>query len=242
MSLGMFSAIPVPKNSWNDKYMPLCVPCLPVVGVVLGSLWFGTAVFLQHVALPVMLRASVITVIPMLLSGFLHLDGYMDTSDAILSRRNLDEKRRILKDPHVGAFAAIMLAILLLFQFSSVYTVIMEEKELLALLFIPIISRCCAGLVLLKLKPMSETGFAAMFRAGTGPVHTVFIVFVMISALALTFGLSGIQALIVLLTETLAAVCVTAYVYRQIEGISGDLCGCIITVTELAGLLTLAIL
>jgi len=48
MSLGMFSIIPVPKNSWNDKYMALVIPNLPLVGVLIGLLWYGLAYALSR--------------------------------------------------------------------------------------------------------------------------------------------------------------------------------------------------
>ena len=58
---------------------------------------------------------------PWLATGFLHLDGFMDSCDAILSRRDLEERRRILKDPHTGSFAVISLVILTILSLGAFY-------------------------------------------------------------------------------------------------------------------------
>ena len=47
------------------------------------------------------------TAIPLLVTGGFHVDGFMDTTDALSSYREKEERLRILKDPHIGAFAVI---------------------------------------------------------------------------------------------------------------------------------------
>lgn len=49
--------------------------------------------------------------IPLIVTGGFHMDGFLDVTDALSSYRNTDEKERILRDPHIGAFAVIGLAI-----------------------------------------------------------------------------------------------------------------------------------
>mgnify|MGYP003392776405 FL=1 len=51
-------------------------------------------------------------VYPYLVTGFLHLDGFMDVTDAVKSWRDLERRREILKDSHVGSFAVINLVLL----------------------------------------------------------------------------------------------------------------------------------
>ena len=46
--------------------------------------------------------------IPLLVTGGFHLDGYMDTMDALHSYQKKEKKLEILKDPHIGAFSVIM--------------------------------------------------------------------------------------------------------------------------------------
>ena len=236
MTLGMFSIIPVPKNSWNDECMPLLIPSLPVVGALIGFIWYGSALLLSQTSLSLMIRSAIILFIPLILSGFLHMDGYMDTADAVLSRRDLPEKKRILKDPYVGAFSIFAAAVLIVFQFSAVHTILEEHRNLSVIAFIPVISRCIVGIAMINLKPAFETGYNASFRKGAKPRHTLFICILAAICISLAWLHPGIS-LLPLLIELFAGILVTIYLYRQFNGISGDLCGCIITVSEFAAIL-----
>lgn len=242
MSAGMFSIFPVPKNTYNKSYAPLVIPNLPVIGLLIGLTWYAVAILLTDSSVPQILQAAAITLVPYILSGFLHIDGYMDTSDAILSRRNLDERRRILKDSHIGSFAAVMLMCLFLIQFCSAYTIVTRSRYLSALIFIPTISRGVTGVALLNLKPISNTGLAADLRANTRPIHTLAVLIITAAGFIYALIFEEIIILIPLAVTLLAAVLTAIYVNRKLRGISGDLCGCIITVGEVAGLLCLALL
>ena len=51
------------------------------------------------------------TAIPILITGGFHVDGFLDTCDALHSYQPRERKLEILKDSHIGAFAVIMLAL-----------------------------------------------------------------------------------------------------------------------------------
>ena len=44
---------------------------------------------------------------PVIITGGIHLDGFVDTMDAINSYQPIERKLEILKDSHIGAFALI---------------------------------------------------------------------------------------------------------------------------------------
>ncbi len=92
--------------------------CLPFIGAVVGGLWALAAWGLGYLSCPGPVRALVLAAVPWLATGFLHLDGYMDVCDAVLSRRDLATRQRILKDSHCGAFAVISLGLLFMAQWS----------------------------------------------------------------------------------------------------------------------------
>jgi adenosylcobinamide-GDP ribazoletransferase len=242
MSMGMFTAIPTPFSKWEDRATNLVIPFFPAVGGVIGGIWFTTAYLLQLTGLSVMLKSAIIMLMPLLLSGFLHIDGFMDTTDAIFSRRDLSEKRRILKDSHVGAFAVIALAVLFLISFCSVHTFVSEGKNILVLLFIPVLSRCVTGVAVLRLKLISENSYAALFRKDTKPVY----IFVLAATAILCVWLATISGGVIMLAPLLVLIssgCLAAvYVYKELDGISGDLSGFILTVSELCAIMTAAVL
>ena len=158
MAWGMFLAIPCPKKLWSETARRKMLVCLPLVGLLVGGIWAGAWLLLRGAPGPV--RAAVCAAVPWLVTGFMHLDGYMDVCDAVLSRRDLPTRRRILKDSHCGAFAVICLVLLALGQWSLFLSA--ESIVWQALLLIPAAARACAGLAVLGLRPMDTSQYAAM--------------------------------------------------------------------------------
>ena len=164
MAWGMFLAIPCPLRRWNEKAREKMLVCLPLVGLAVGGIWLGLYLLLRHAAIGG-LYAFLMAAVPWLVTGFMHLDGYMDVCDAVLSRRELATRQRILKDSHCGAFAVIGMVLLALCQW-SVFLSGSADESLWGLLLIPVATRACAGLAVLKLRPMGTSQYAAMGRHG----------------------------------------------------------------------------
>ena len=157
MAWGMFLAIPNPLPRWNEKARGQMLTCLPLVGLLVGGLWTLCFWLLSRWTSPAV--RLLLAVLPWLLTGFIHLDGYMDVCDAILSRRDLATRQKILKDSHCGAFAVICIVLLALGQW-SLFLSAGEGRSLLGLCCIPAAVRCCAGLAVGKLRPMGTSQYA----------------------------------------------------------------------------------
>lgn len=239
MSLGMFWAVPLPVNLWDDSCMNLMLPCFPLVGGLIGVLWWGLAELIALIGIHTVLGAAVLTLFPFFITGFLHLDGYMDTSDAVLSRRPLEDKLRILKDPHTGAFAVIMLAVLFVLQFAAVYVIAENGKYLVMMTVIAVMSRCCSSMALLCLKAMPQSGYANMFKQNTGIAHKIFTIIIAVSAITLAYFLAGLCGIIVMTAVVIGYIGAMTYTYKEFKGVSGDLAGFALVVSELCGLIAL---
>ncbi|WRS27075.1 adenosylcobinamide-GDP ribazoletransferase [Oscillospiraceae bacterium MB08-C2-2] len=241
MTVGMFSILPVPPL-WEDSLMRLMLPLLPLVGLVIGALWMALAYLLEASALHPAMTAALVAVFPYVLTGFIHLDGYMDTSDAVLSRRPLEKRREILKDPHLGAFGAIMLAGLFLLAFAGAWAFIEGGENPLLLLLVPVVSRCGCGAATLALPPISNSGYAYTFQQTAGKQDKLVPVITAIAAGVTAFGLAGpLGAAVVLATA--GGFCIAmGCAFRSMKGVSGDLAGFALTVAELCGLWAAAIL
>ena len=85
----MFSALPVPQFEWNEKYAVRHV-CLPLIGLVCGGLWCLCGVL----PLPELARAAAFCLVPVAVTGGIHLDGYADTSDALSSYGDREKSLR----------------------------------------------------------------------------------------------------------------------------------------------------
>ena len=159
----------------------------------------------------------------------------MDTSDAMLSWRDREVRLKILKDVHVGAFAVIALALLMLFQFAACLSL----RMLFPLLLIPVLSRSGSALCVLLLRPLGHSEYA---KAADAPRS--FALAVCVEALLALFALvafGGWRAL----TAGMAAIAgyglSMRWCVRTLGGVSGDLCGFALTVSELCALFVLAI-
>ena len=103
VALAMFSALPVPQFDWNEKNMRYALCAFPLVGVICGALWC----LCGALPLPDAAQTAGFCLIPVWVTGGIHLDGYADTCDALASYGDTAKKLAILKDPHCGAFAAL---------------------------------------------------------------------------------------------------------------------------------------
>jgi adenosylcobinamide-GDP ribazoletransferase len=241
MAVGMFTGIPLPFYIWDEKLMPLMVAALPLVGLIVGGLWWGIGLIFTAFEPPAMLAAAILAVTPFFAAGFIHLDGYMDTSDALLSRRPMADRLCILKDPRVGAFAVVMLAVLFLLQFAAMYTVI-GGGYLALLIVICVISRGCSAFSILALRHMPQSNYAAMLGATRVAPHRIFVIIAVLGAMSLATLYAGIIGLIVALSVILSYGLAMRKVFKSFNGVSGDLLGYALIISELCGLIALGLI
>ena len=158
MCQSMFCAIPSPSQIWDEKAQDKMLPMLPLVGLELGLLWAVLDDLAMLLKLPGVVTALILGAYPFVVTGYLHLDGFMDVTDAVRSCRDLDRRREILKDSHVGSFAVIGLCLLLVTQVAFLTLGVGERK---ILIFLPAVSRCGSALAVMTLP--------AIFRAEKVP-------------------------------------------------------------------------
>ena len=242
MSISMFTILPCKAGIWDEKACKYLIPFYPIAGFFIGLIWYGLHYILQILSIPIMMETLILMVLPSVLSGFLHLDGFMDTSDAIGSRRNLEEKRKILKDSHVGAFAVIAALLWIFASFCSVYTILSEGKSVQSFLFIPIASRAFTGICVLNGRPISEQSYLTLYQKEKTKWQTLLQVaylFLCIGIPCLLFDIRSVLTLVILL---LAALLSARHAFLQLDGMSGDVSGYILTISELTALVAVALI
>ena len=239
MALGLYTVLPVGRR-WNEAYEGLLAPALPAVGLALGGLWFGLASLFSR-WMPRSLAAAAMAMTLPCLTGFLHLDGFMDVADAMLSSRPREEKLRILKDPHAGSFAVIALAGLLLLKAGACYGILEKGRALAALVCLPLVSRAGAALALMCIPPMAQSGYGRMNHHGASPAKKWFCAICMVAGTMVMFVFdwrSGAACLAAM--AGFAASC--AWALKGLGGMNGDIAGWSISCAEMAGLAVLACL
>lgn len=234
MCLGMFSAIPCPYRPWDEDSRGLMTACLPLVGALIGGIWYVLSC-VGNVILPNAISAALIAFLPFLLTGFMHLDGFMDTCDAILSWRPLEQRQKILKDVHCGAFAVVGAVLLVLSMFAAVWDV--RTGDLRPCVLIPVVSRCCSAFCVTFFRPIGHSEYAALQRNMGTPITSVVLLLLSFVISAVWCGGHGV---VCVLATLLGYGLAMAHAARMLDGVSGDLAGYALCVGELCGLIATA--
>ena len=237
MCQSMFCAIPFPGNIWDEKARDKMMLFLPVLGLEIGGIWAVLAWLYRLLNLPVLMQGLILALYPYLVTGFIHLDGYMDVTDAVKSYRSLERRREILKDSHVGAFAVIAIVILLLAQFACMASAVPAENCRI-LIFVPAVSRCCSALAVTGLKPMNTSQYADQKKP---KAHIVVLTTMLLVFLAAGFLLCRRYGFVLL-------GCLAGYgaalrkAYASLEGMNGDISGYALSIAELCAIAVYALL
>jgi len=235
----MFTVFPAPFCKWDDSSREFMLLCLPVVGVCIGLLWTLLAALMQFLNIPTILAAAILCAYPFVITGYIHLDGFLDVTDAVRSYRDIEQRRKILKDPHVGAFAVVNCCLLLVMQF-ALFAATKPHVNCAALILIPTISRIMSAIAVLRLSPMSHSEYA---NIGGGRTKRPVIILLMLLILTAALGFFLFEKY-----GWLSVAVVAGYLLalrkavNSLGGMSGDIAGYALTLSELCGITVYALI
>ncbi len=241
IALSTYTVLPVGHFTWEEKPMRWSICFLPLAGALTGALiilWSWLAALLGTGQL---LFAAVAAALPPLFTGGIHLDGYLDTVDALSSHAPREKKLAIMKDPRAGAFSIIwggvyfLLALGLLSELGFGGAVF-----ILALGFM--LSRTLTALSALCQKNARGEGLLVSFTE-RAPRKTARLIMAVLAAL-LAAAMLWLDPLLGGLALSLCAAALAACIVvteRLFGGVTGDTCGFQISVLELAMLAGVAL-
>ena len=244
MAWGNFLSLPCPYKHWDSKLKNQMLAFLPGVGAVAGALWVALGALLLWLGIPGLLTTVAMTFYIYIICGFLHLDGFMDVNDAVMSRRPLEDRQRILKDSHVGAFAVVTVVFLMLTWYACMSS-IGGSAPLTALFLIPVASRSTAGFAVMQYRPIGHSQYKEDYEKPKGKFRGAAILQLVVYVI-IACAIAG-QDAITPLVETIVTVIIAgsvagAYARKQLGGMSGDIAGYMICWGELAGIIALTLL
>lgn len=250
IAISMYSAIPMPRIDWREDNMRWSLGCLPVVGIICSALVFGwTKLALFSGAAPLLFAALAI-ILPLIISGGLHMDGFLDAADAIFSRRDREKKLAIMKDPNSGPFAILSCCGLLLLEAGAWCQLLAKPALLPAACVVYILSRSLVVVAGSRFPytPSSTLGILFASRAAKGVsilgiAETVLSVILLLGA---GFWGGGLYGLLAGGVTALIALAVFGWykhmTHKQFGGITGDLLGFFTEFSQMIMLLSLALL
>lgn len=253
ITLGMYTIVPVPQRSWTERGMRWTMVWLPFVGLIISGGWLLLLWLYISGVIGSFVAAAFLTLWPIVVTGGLHMDGLADAADAIGSRRDRETRLRIMKEPTSGPSAIIWTSAVLLAQtmawlellnlrfISSIDSVINHDLGWIILLLIPFVSRILAGLGVTILSPARSNGLVKTFRDVLAPA--VLPLLILIAALTAA-GCLLLNIYVGLITVIAAFICFVSWLImcrRSFGGVTGDLAGFLIVVSETLLLIVLAV-
>ena len=226
----------MPPVSLDADDMRYCMVFFPFIGVVIGFLEYVWWMVVVKIGIPSIAFALLAAFIPLAVTGGIHLDGFVDSMDALNSFGGTEKRLEILKDPHIGAFGVIKLVqYVILYVFFVILFARYGGAMIPVFCFGFVLSRVLSGLGVTYFPGAKKEGMvASLQKKNDGKIVG--------SALIIEFAVCA--CLMVLFSHAAGAVavavsllCFAWYRFRAVRdfgGVTGDTAGCFLCMTELA--------
>lgn len=250
IAFSMYSKIPMPQSEWTDENMSLAMCFFPWVGAVIGLVtWFvyqagqwvllrqnqGQNPGLETFALGNPLFLTILLVlIPIFITGGIHLDGFLDTQDALSSYQSMERRLEILKDSHAGAFAIISCSVYFL-AYIGIYSALTDRAvEVITISFM--LSRTLSGLSVICFPQARKKGqglVATFSESAEKRVNrrTLFAYLIILSVILILVG--RLTGLAVVITALLMFWYYHHMCMSKFGGVTGDLAGYFLQMCEI---------
>ena len=216
VAFAMFSAIPVPQFDWNEKNMRYAMCAFPLIGAVIGAAWCVCGVL----PLPGLAKAAGFALVPVWVTGGIHLDGYADTCDALSSYGDRTKKLEILKDPHCGAFAVIRLCSYFLAYFALCTCVQFTPRVGALWALALVLERALSGYAVASFPMAKNTGLAHTFATAADKTAVRRVLAVLAAVLCVGMAALGGWALALVLERALSGYAVAAFPMAKNTGLA----------------------
>ena len=243
-AVGFLTILPLAPPRASDG-MASARGWFPLVGLLIGAALVGidllftpvsllfplsdTAIY-QRPAFPPLLSAALIVVALAAITRGLHLDGLMDSADALLGGFTRDRRLAILRDPNVGAFAVIGVVCVMLIKVIAI-SELPPLGRVSALLLFPCLSRWDMLLVMERYPYVRRRGLGTAFLRGRGRRQLALGLAV---ALFASVALAGVYGIALLAAASALAWGIGAWATRLLGGVTGDIYGAVNEIVETA--------
>ena len=236
VALSTYSIVPVPQFEWNEKNMKYAICFFPVVGILCDAVLYGWYTLCTALNVSAVLFGVVAVCLPLLLTGGIPMDGYMDTVDALASHQSRERKLKISKDSHIGAFAPIYLGIYLLLNFGLLHEIYLQGN-ILSVLPVYILSRSLSALCAVNLPNARKSGMLCAYTQDTDRKKaTVAMAVLMVLCMAGIILIDWIPGSIAVVASVLAVLFYRSMAMKQFGGVTGDTSGFFLQICELAAM------
>ena len=247
IAFSLYSKIPMPAQVWDDDCAERAISFLPFIGIVIGALSYMMLMLAGALGLPVFFTTVALTLIPVLVTGGFHLDGFLDVQDALHSYQPGEKKLEIMKDPHIGAFAVISAGELLLVWMGFLYLAVstyaysgdLSLMYLYCISFVPARALCAFTSII-----FTKARKDGLLNMETKKSRRGDLVFLILQGAAAIAAMLFINLKVTLLAIAVMLIHLALYrrlCIRNFGGVTGDTAGFFVVSAETALLILLGI-
>jgi adenosylcobinamide-GDP ribazoletransferase len=224
--------LPLPGVPFEEKSCGRSTAFFPAVGLILGLILVALARGAQW-CFPDQVRAALIVFSLVVLTGGIHLDGFMDSIDGLFSGRSQERKLEIMRDSRVGAFGVIGAICLLLAKYTLLLG--LPDKVLIPVLVaVPALSRWCMVIAVTSFPYARPEGLGKVYNAQAG--NKELLAATLIAALVAGISINLLGAWLILAGGSFTYLACRR-ITRELGGMTGDTYGFI---NEMAEVILLA--
>lgn len=209
--------IPMPSIPYDQASNGRAAAFFPVVGFILGSVITALA-WISGRFFPEPIQAAILVIGIVLVTGGIHLDGFMDSVDGLFSGRSRERKLEIMRDSRVGAFGVIGVVCLLLLKYSLFLSI---SGPALLWLFPVVLALSRWGMCLaITVFPYARAeGLGKDYASHTGARELIIATLLSLTAAWAIFGAYGLLLLVIGGT---AAYLIGMRITKELGGLTGD--------------------
>jgi adenosylcobinamide-GDP ribazoletransferase len=237
-ALGFLTRLPLPFLRTLDlPPIATAMRLFPVAGAGIGVLTALSLIAANAMGLPALLAAALALAVSALVTGALHEDGLSDVADGFGGGNTRDERLAIMKDSRIGAYGAIALVLTYVARASILEQLYYKPSLVIIVLLASAAAFSRAlivdlmwatrparsdGLSVLVGRPSRADALFALLLGGAG------------SFIAVSAVLSPERAVMGIIAGGIVLALMRAIAMAKIGGQTGDVCGAVQVLTEIA--------
>jgi len=236
LAFSFLTIFPISVDS-KDKKVTLSqsMACFPFVGIIIALVSLSIFYFIEPFT-SLRFASLLLVLMPILLSGGLHVDGLADCFDAFFQGKDRDDILRVMKDSRIGVWGALSILFMVLLKWELIMIL---PSKVLSFIFALSVARW-SQVFLCYLLPYArkEKGLGQQVAGAISP-RELFLGLLFIILIGFPLGLIGLAVFIL---STGIVFLLSRYYKHKLNGITGDVIGATSEITECIVLILIIVL
>ncbi len=196
------------------------------VGALLGALIY----FFTFLKVPIFTTSVLIVALLAILTRAFHLDGLADTFDGFLGGYNRERRLEIMKDSHIGTFGVVALIVTLLLKTATI-AALLEQSKTPLLFYVPLFARFFV-VAQAVFNPYAREAGTAASQVKDGKLRHVAVALLWVGLSLLLFFPLYKPIVGMFVSGALTTLVVALIARKALKGVTGDVLGCTVELSE----------